>query len=304
MYVQLYNFLILEASKRVPEKLPRTWYFLLDEFGNMRKIAKFENWVTISRSRNIFFVPMVQSKAQLDAVYGENGRKMIIQNCQTQMFLKGNDIDDAKYFVELIGSYTVHQRSTTINSQVIKDDGVSDNVSLAKMDLLSLNDVQQMPKESGLLYADKVKTKIKLVPAWNKRMISLGVFPKGTLDTNPPLIDLEATSLFYNIGLRNNMTTTRGELIKKAAKPDGNVKVQTPSDIEKIKSDNHNFLDDSKDKVIDLTDALENPYLEYDQYEMEELDLDDTLKKINSRKNKALWEAKDKEKKKIHSVEF
>ena len=51
--------------------LERNVYFIMDEFGNMPKIEKFDKFITVGRSRKIWFTMIVQSYSQLNNVYGE-----------------------------------------------------------------------------------------------------------------------------------------------------------------------------------------------------------------------------------------
>ena len=67
----MYKALIKVASAREDLSLPRNVYFILDEFGNMPKIEKFDKMITVGRSRKIWFNMVVQSYSQLNNVYGE-----------------------------------------------------------------------------------------------------------------------------------------------------------------------------------------------------------------------------------------
>ena len=68
------------ASAREDLSLPRNVYFILDEFGNMPKIDKFDKMITVGRSRKIWFNMVVQSYAQLDNVYGQTISNIIKSN--------------------------------------------------------------------------------------------------------------------------------------------------------------------------------------------------------------------------------
>lgn len=70
----MYKALIKVASAREDLSLPRNVYFILDEFGNMPKIEKFDKMITVGRSRKIWFNMVVQSYSQLNNVYGEKVR--------------------------------------------------------------------------------------------------------------------------------------------------------------------------------------------------------------------------------------
>lgn len=109
----IYKALIKVASEREDLSLPRNVYFILDEFGNMPKIEKFDKMITVGRSRKIWFNMVVQSYSQLNAVYGEQVADIVKSNCAMKMFIGSNDIGTCKEFSELCGNKTVKTNSTS-----------------------------------------------------------------------------------------------------------------------------------------------------------------------------------------------
>lgn len=109
----MYKALIKIASAREDLSLPRNVYFILDEFGNMPKIEKFDKMITVGRSRKIWFNMVVQSYSQLNNVYGEQVADIVKSNCGIKMFIGSNDIGTCKEFSELCGNVTVSTRSVS-----------------------------------------------------------------------------------------------------------------------------------------------------------------------------------------------
>ena len=109
----MYKSLIKVASAREDLSLPRNVYFILDEFGNMPKIEKFDKMITVGRSRKIWFNMVVQSYSQLNNVYGEQVADIVKSNCGMKMFIGSNDIGTCKEFSELCGNMTVSTNSTS-----------------------------------------------------------------------------------------------------------------------------------------------------------------------------------------------
>ena len=109
----IYKALIKVASGREDLSLPRNVYFILDEFGNMPKIEKFDKMITVGRSRKIWFNMIVQSYSQLNAVYGEQVADIVKSNCALKMFIGSNDIGTCKEFSELCGNKTVKTSSAS-----------------------------------------------------------------------------------------------------------------------------------------------------------------------------------------------
>ena len=109
----MYKALIKVASAREDLSLPRNVYFILDEFGNMPKIEKFDKMITVGRSRKIWFNMVVQSYSQLNNVYGEKVADIVKSNCGMKMFIGSNDIGTCEEFSKLCGNMTVRTTSTS-----------------------------------------------------------------------------------------------------------------------------------------------------------------------------------------------
>lgn len=88
---------------------------LLDEFPLLGKIEVITNALTTLRSKKVTFCLMLQSIAQLDAIYGSDVRKIIVDNCQFKVILNITEPDSQEYFSKLIGSTPVGKRSISQN---------------------------------------------------------------------------------------------------------------------------------------------------------------------------------------------
>ena len=108
-----YKSLIKIATPLPGQTLPRNVYFIMDEFGNMPKIDKFGQMITVGRSRKIWFNMVVQSFVQLTNVYGKEVADIVIGNCGVKMFIGSNDTDTCKMFSEMCGNMTVRTTSTS-----------------------------------------------------------------------------------------------------------------------------------------------------------------------------------------------
>ena len=132
---QLYNKLVELASGFPDLSLPRTTYFLLDEFANLPKINKIDNMITVSRSRNIFFALVIQSYSQLNAKYGDDIAETLKGNCPIKIFIGTDDAKTCKEFSEQCGTVTLQTTSTSESKQ--KDEtNKSTNVSTTSRPLI------------------------------------------------------------------------------------------------------------------------------------------------------------------------
>ena len=110
-----YKKLIKVATSLPGQTLPHNIYFIMDEFGNMPKIDKFGQMITVGRSRKIWFSMVIQSFSQLTNVYGKEVADIVIGNCGMKMFIGSNDTDTCKMFSEMCGNMTVRTTSTSSN---------------------------------------------------------------------------------------------------------------------------------------------------------------------------------------------
>lgn len=107
MFVQYaYQFLIEKASRNRDGKLEIPFYFILDEFGNFVQIKDFETTISACAGRNIWFILIIQSYAQLSAVYGGAVSAIIRDNLNVHVFFGSNNPETLEEFSRECGQYT------------------------------------------------------------------------------------------------------------------------------------------------------------------------------------------------------
>lgn len=95
-FTQALNELCLYADTKCNNyRLPIDVRFVLDDFATNCKIDNFDRIVASIRSRGISTMLMVQSESQLECAYGR-AADTIIGNCDTYVYLGGNDLNTAK----------------------------------------------------------------------------------------------------------------------------------------------------------------------------------------------------------------
>lgn len=178
----IYKALIKVASAREDLSLPRNVYFILDEFGNMPKIDKFDKMITVGRSRKIWFNMVVQSYAQLDNVYGQTIGNIIKSNCGLKMFIGSNDIETCEEFSKLCGNKTVSTQSVSTN---MADRSGNINVS---------SQVQTRP----LIYPSELQKLNNKTTTGNAIIVTFGNYPLKTQFTPSykcPLYEMKTMDL-------------------------------------------------------------------------------------------------------------
>ncbi len=207
----MYKALIKVASAREDLSLPRNVYFILDEFGNMPKIEKFDKMITVGRSRKIWFNMVVQSYSQLNNVYGEKVADIVKSNCGMKMFIGSNDIGTCEEFSKLCGNMTV--RTTSTSSSIGSKAG---DINLSAQ-------TQVRP----LIYPSELQMLNNKESTGNAIIVTFGNFPLKTKYTPSYLcpyykmgrMDMEelrshmfrADEVFYDLDLRNEIVLGKSE---------------------------------------------------------------------------------------------
>ncbi|MCH5155869.1 MAG: type IV secretory system conjugative DNA transfer family protein [Clostridiales bacterium] len=107
LFVQnAYKYLIERANASGNGKLDVPFYFILDEFGNFPAIRDFETTISACAGRNIFFILIFQSYAQLNRVYGADVAEIIRDNLNMHVFFGSNNPATLRAFSEECGEYT------------------------------------------------------------------------------------------------------------------------------------------------------------------------------------------------------
>lgn len=107
MFVQdAYRLLIEHSNMQTDGKRKVPFYFILDEFGNFPKMKDFETTISACAGRNIFFILIVQSYAQLNGVYGSDTAAIIRDNLNMHVFFGSNNTQTLEEFSNECGKYT------------------------------------------------------------------------------------------------------------------------------------------------------------------------------------------------------
>lgn len=141
------NQQIKHFERRSEKGAPRV-LFLLDEFPRLGKISIINALATL-RSKNITFCLMVQSLAQLDAIYGRFNRQIIADNCPYKAILNATDAETQDYFSRLVGTYESRKTSTSKSfeqeSELIRSTGINETTEERRIikpeDFATLQDI-------------------------------------------------------------------------------------------------------------------------------------------------------------------
>lgn len=107
-------------------KIPKRAIFFLDEIGTIPKIEGFDMMFSAARSRNLVFVPILQSPSQLEDKYGEKASEVI--NSNLACILYGGFSPENKLASKVskaLGNVTVATGSVSKNSFKVFETNIS-----------------------------------------------------------------------------------------------------------------------------------------------------------------------------------
>ncbi len=132
---------LIGVARRKKSRLQRPFYFLLDEFGNLPKFNDFDKVISACAGRNIWFLLILQSYAQLNHVYGNETAEIIKDNLNTHVFFGTNNPETKRVFSEECGKKTIISPMSALN-------GSGDSIERFEKDTVALVPVSALSKLS------------------------------------------------------------------------------------------------------------------------------------------------------------
>ncbi len=227
--LNIYKTLIKVASAREELSLPRNVYFIMDEFGNMPKISKFDKFITVGRSRKIWFTMIIQSYAQLNNVYGDNVADIIKGNCGIKMFIGSNDMQTCKEYSELCGNITVATTSTSASAH----SDVNYSTSYQVRPLIYPSELQRLNHPGDIGHSIIVTFGNYPLKTYFTPSFKVPLYKTGEMDSSELQDRLfNEAEIFYNIRIRNNrVLEKKNDAPVKEAPKKGGKKVNKASDL-------------------------------------------------------------------------
>ena len=113
-FSQLINLNTKELPQNNPD-LKHQCLLLMDEFTSIGKVEIIATAVSYMAGYNLRLLPIIQSMAQLDAVYGKEHARTIMTNHALQILFAPREQQDANDYSEMLGYTTVRKQSVSRN---------------------------------------------------------------------------------------------------------------------------------------------------------------------------------------------
>lgn len=149
LYTQLFQQLFYTADHKYKGSLPVHVHFCMDEFANVSLPDDFDKILSVMRSRNVSVSIILQNLAQLKALF-EKQWESIIGNCDTFLYLGGNEQSTHKYVSELLGKETIN--TNTFGKSTGHSGSYSTNYQQTGRELLTPDEVRLLDNNYALLF--------------------------------------------------------------------------------------------------------------------------------------------------------
>ena len=149
LYTQIFQELYYQADFNYGGRLPIHVTFLLDEFSNVALPDDFCSLLSTMRSREISSVIIIQNLAQIKALFKDTW-ETITGNCDTTVYLGGNEQSTHEYISKLLGKMTIDKRSSGETRG--KQGSSSRNMDVLGREILTPDEVRMLDNGKCLVF--------------------------------------------------------------------------------------------------------------------------------------------------------
>jgi len=149
LYTQIFQELYYQADFNYGGRLPIHVTFMLDEFANVALPDDYCSLLSTMRSREISSVIIIQNLAQIKALFKDTW-ETIPGNCDTLVYLGGNEQTTHKYISELLGKGTIDKRSSGETKG--RQGSSSRNYDVLGRELLTPDEARKLDNKKCLIF--------------------------------------------------------------------------------------------------------------------------------------------------------
>ena len=149
MYSQAFRELYHAADNKYGGRLPVPVRVLMDEFANVALPEDFERVLATCRSREISINIVIQNMAQLKKLFKDSWEN-VTGNCDTLLYLGGNEASTHEYISKLLGKSTIDTRTRGVTKG--RSGSSSTNYQNAGRELLMPDEVRMLDNRKALIF--------------------------------------------------------------------------------------------------------------------------------------------------------
>ena len=149
LYTQIFQELYYQADFNYNGRLPIHVTFMLDEFANVALPDDYCSLLSTMRSREISSIIIIQNMAQIKALFQDTW-ETIPGNCDTLIYLGGNEQSTHKYVSESMGKGTIDKRSSGETKG--KQGSASRNYDVLGRELMTPDETRKLSNKQCLIF--------------------------------------------------------------------------------------------------------------------------------------------------------
>ena len=149
LYTQLFQQLYHRADNVYGGRLPVHVHFIMDEFPNVALPNSFDKLLSTMRSREISVSIIIQNMAQLKDLF-EKQWESIVGNCDTFLYLGGNEESTHEYVSKLLGKQTIE--TSSYGESKGRGGSTSRNRQFIGRSLMTPDEVRMLDNRYALLF--------------------------------------------------------------------------------------------------------------------------------------------------------
>lgn len=149
LYLNVFQQLFYRADHVYGGRLPVPVHFLMDEFANVQLPEDFETLCSVMRSRNIYVSIILQGIGQLKKLF-EKSWQVILANCDSFLYLGGNDEETLKLVTGMLGKETID--TNTYGKTSGRSGSYSTNYQSTGRELLTVDEIRMLDNGYALLF--------------------------------------------------------------------------------------------------------------------------------------------------------
>lgn len=146
LYGQMFELLYAYGNAHGQLKVPM--HFLMDEFANITLPKDFDKRLATFRKYLISASIILQDQSQLKAIY-EKQWQSVINNCDSLLYLGGNESGTHEYLSKLLGKQTI--RTNTFGQSKGRNGSFSKNEQQLGRELMTPDEIRQMDNDYSIL---------------------------------------------------------------------------------------------------------------------------------------------------------
>ena len=150
LYTQLFDqlFRLADSTPEFHGTLPVHVRLMMDEFANVATPENFVKILAVARSRNISCDIILQNVSQIKSKYKDDW-ETIIGNCDSLVYLGGNDYSTFEYISKLLGKQTIRTKGQSIGKG--SHGSSSDSYQVTGRELMTPDEVRRMKRSDCLV---------------------------------------------------------------------------------------------------------------------------------------------------------